>query len=86
MNPEQGELKRGEASLIIFFPLSYQGRGIKGVGYPINIEGVRFIEKLETPEFPILSGSPPVPLPYQKAYIPGKELEREAVGAFREGF
>jgi hypothetical protein len=33
------ELKRGFASLLIFFPLPYQGRGIKGLGYHINIKG-----------------------------------------------
>jgi len=38
-NPEQGESKRGEASLSIFLPLPYQGRGIKGEGYKINIKG-----------------------------------------------
>jgi len=37
-----GESKRGEASLVTFFPLPYQGRGIKGEGYLINIKGVRF--------------------------------------------
>jgi len=28
--PQQGELKRGEASLLIFFPLSLKGEGDKG--------------------------------------------------------
>jgi hypothetical protein len=30
INPEHGELKRGGASLLIFFPLSFQGEGDKG--------------------------------------------------------
>jgi len=41
-----GESKRGEASLLIFFPLPYKGRGIKGVGCQINIKGVGLINNL----------------------------------------
>jgi len=36
------EFKRGEASFLIFFPLPYQGRGIKGVGCQINSKGIGF--------------------------------------------
>jgi len=44
------DLKRGSASLQVFFPLSSQGRGIKGVGCQIKIKGVKSINLLRRGE------------------------------------
>jgi len=44
----RGESKRGEASLLVFFPLPYQGRGIKGEGSQINLKGGEVNKKSPT--------------------------------------